>query len=146
MQLLKLVAFDRDDLGILSAQLQDAVLRVADLAFLSKDQRFAAVINRFDWSAAPSDGNQRRRSAIRFEHVRAVQSQNIIQTAPDAVLSLLAIRFEETIAPSGVITLVFSGGGALRLNVDCIEAELRDLGAVWSAAGRPDHADDGGKP
>ena len=118
MQLLKLVAFDRDDLGILSAQLQDAVLRVADLAFLSKDQRFAAVINRFDWSAAPSDGNQRRRSAIRFEHVRAVQSQNIIQTAPDAVLSLLAIRFEETIAPSGVITLVFSGGGALRLNVD----------------------------
>ena len=147
MQLLKLVALDRDDLNVISAQLQDAVMRVADIAFLSRERRLALVMNRFDWpAAAASEGqrrpnNERRRSALRFEHVQSVKRQNITQTAPDAVLSLLAINFEESQAPSGFVTLVFAGGGALRLAVDCIEAELRDLGGVWAASGRPDHGE-----
>jgi hypothetical protein len=56
------------------------------------------------------------------------------------VLNLLAVEFEETDAPAGVVTLTFSGGGALRLEVECLEAELADLGPSWPAGCRPVHA------
>ena len=145
---LKLVALDLEDLKIVSAHLQDAVMRVADLAYLPKEQRFAAIVNRFDWTVPNADirdrrtVNQRLRTALRFEHVTAVKRQSIVQSAPGAVLSLLAIRFEETAAPSGVVTLVFAGGGALRLDVECVEAEMRDLGPIWTTPNRPDHDQD----
>ena len=148
MQPLKLVALDKDDLVVISAQLQDAVLQVSDIVYQGKQQRFAAIVNRFDWAAAvAAEGkgppvNQRRRAAVRFEHVTAVKRLNITQGATDAVLDLLAVNFEERVAPGGIVTLVFAGGGVLRLEVDCIEAELRDLGGVWSAKRRPDHGSD----
>jgi hypothetical protein len=34
---------------------------------------------------------------------------------------------------------VFSGGAAIRLEIECLEAELSDLGPVWSAGKCPDH-------
>ena len=58
-------------------------------------------------------------------------------------LNLLALAFSETDAPGGVVTLIFSGGGMLRLEVECLEAELADLGPAWPAKARPVHADDG---
>ena len=150
MQLLKLVALDADDLTVIAAHLQDAVMRLDALVYLPKEQRFAMVLNRFDWGTAATAGNpagtpnERRRAALRFEHVRAVRRQRISQGAPDTVLALLTIAFEATNPPAGFITLVFAGGAAIRLEVDCIEAELRDLGGAWLAAGRPDH--DAGDP
>ena len=120
MPLLKLVALDREDLEVLSAQLQDAVMQVAGLSYLPKERRFVAIANRFDWAQERPTGrrpepHQRWRTALRFEHVTAVRRQNIVQTSRDAVLSLLTIRFEEADAPAGAITLIFSGGGALLL-------------------------------
>ena len=58
----------------------------------------------------------------------------------DGVLNLLAVEFSETEAPSGVVTLIFSGGAALRLEVECLEAELADLGPTWTAVACPAHA------
>ena len=55
------------------------------------------------------------------------------------MLSLLAIQFEAGAMPAGAVTLVFAGGAAIRLEIDCIEAELRDLGAVWAAQSKPEH-------
>ena len=55
------------------------------------------------------------------------------------MLKLIAVEFSETSAPGGVITLSFSGGGALRLEVECLEAEVVDLGPVWQTAACPDH-------
>lgn len=149
MQPLKLVVLDTEDLAILSAQLQDAVMRLADVAFLPKERRFAMILNRFDWPTALAasgnapPANERRRSALRFEHVRRVSRQNISQGSPDTVLALLTITFEPAAeAPAGAVTLVFAGGSAVRLEVDYIEAELRDLGAAWAAARRPEHDTD----
>lgn len=145
MQLLKLVALDQEDLTIVSAHLQDAVLRVGDLSYLPKEKRFLAIVNRFDWQldaegkTARRPDHQRRRTALRFEHITAVRRHNIAQTAPTAVLALLAIQFAPTEAPSGRITLVCSGGGALRLDAECIEAELRDLGPIWATPNKPAH-------
>ena len=149
MEPLKLLALDEEDLGVLSAHLQDAVLRVADIAYVPGEHRFAMIANRFDWeNAAEGEGGrkknfQRRRCALRFDRVLGVQTQGVEQRAQGAVLELLTVQFEEGEKPEGHITLVFAGGGAIRLHVECIEAEMRDLGPVWKTKLKPDHRDVG---
>ena len=140
---LKLIALDADDLAVLSAHLQDAVIQVADIAYLPKERRFAAVGNRFDWVAAsePSEGYVRRRAAIRFERVLGAQVQAIDLNNKGLVLSLLAVTFEPTAAPEGYVTLHFADGGAIRLHVECVEAEMKDLGPVWRVEFKPQHPD-----
>lgn len=145
MEDLKLIALDPEDLRVLSCHLQDAVIRVGDMAFLKQDLRFAAIANRFDWeSAAKEDAGayQRRRAGLRFERVSAARVQGFDLKQKDMVLELLAVTFEAGEEPSGAITLHFAGGGAVRLEVECIEAELRDLGAAWRTRIRPVHASD----
>jgi hypothetical protein len=145
---LKLVALDAEDLAIISAHLQDAVMKVGDLAFLPRAKRFAVLANRFDWlDAIDNDAGDdrrlaRRRTALRFERVLSAQVQGIDLKAPGAVTSLLAIGFEPGEPPAGQVTLQFAGGGAIRLNVECVEAELRDLGPVWQASSKPQHPED----
>lgn len=134
---LKLIALDAEDLSILSAHLQDSVLRVGDIAYQPADKRFALIANRFDWAEAHD--KQRRRTGVRFERVLSVKRSGIDPSAKEATLSLLAITFEPAEPPAGAITLVFSGEAAIRLDVECIEAELRDLGAAWAAAKVPKH-------
>ena len=142
---LKLIALDAEDLAVLSAHLQDAVLRVGDMAYLKDERRFAAVANRFDWERAlkskgAAEPYARRRAGLRFERVSEAKVSGLDLKAKDTVLSLLAIQFEEAAAPGGHITLRFSGGGAIRLAVECIEAELKDLGAQWATRHKPKHA------
>ncbi len=146
MQPLKLVALDSEDLEVLSAHLQDAVLRVGDIAYVPAKNRFALIVNRFDWEGAAEKDKrgkkfERRRSALRFDRVLALQALGIDQGAKNAVVELLAVQFEETQEPEGYITLVFAGGGAIRLHVECIEAEMMDLGPVWRTKRMPEHGE-----
>jgi hypothetical protein len=141
---LKLVALDHDDLKILSAHLQDAVLRLADMVYMPSEQHFAAILSRFDWLAAENDdgkhSNLRRcRCALRFDKVKKAQVQKIRPGEPFAVAELLAITFEELQAPGGYITLHFAGGGGVRLEVECVEAALHDMGQAWRATAKPEH-------
>ncbi|HEY7549151.1 MAG TPA: DUF2948 family protein [Hyphomicrobiaceae bacterium] len=145
---LKLIALDAEDLAIISAHLQDAVLKVGDLAFLPREKRFAAIANRFDWldalenEAVHEKRYARRRAALRFERVLGAQVQGLDLMNKGAVTELLAVSFEPGEAPAGHVTLQFADGGAVRLNVECIEAELRDLGPAWEARSRPRHPED----
>jgi hypothetical protein len=146
MSPLKLIALDESDLEVVSCHLQDAVVRTRDMAYLPSKKRFAAVLNRFDWEKAAKEGEgqyQRRRTALRFERVFGAQLKNLKPTG-DRVLSLLAVRFEPADPPSGYVTLTFSGGASIMLHVECIEAELKDLGPVWRTHARPKHP--GGEP
>ena len=147
MSELKLIALDAEDLSVLSANLQDAVLRFGDVAYLPREKRFAAIANRFDWlSAVAHDKGEgayaRRRTALRFERVLGAKLQGIDLNNKSAVLALLAISFEPAEAPEGSVTLHFADGAAIRLHVECIEAELKDLGPVWQAKSKPRHPDD----
>jgi hypothetical protein len=145
MEDLKLIALDPEDLKVLSCHLQDAVIRVGEMAYLKQEMRFAAIANRFDWEQAAKINDatyRRRRSGLRFERVRSAKLQGIDLAQKDAVLELLAVTFESGEEPSGVLTLLFAGGGAIRLEVECIEAELRDLGAAWRTRVKPEHASD----
>ena len=153
-KLLKLIALDKGDLDVLSAHLQDAVLKVGDMAYLPKEKRLALVLNRFDWEKAHGTSNgktanrERRQSALRFERVHKARLQNIRLEAKRDVLELLAIQFEATEEPAGRVTLVFAGGAAIQLEVECIEAELKDLGPAWRTRNQPSHpsGDDPAKP
>jgi hypothetical protein len=141
MDALKLAALDAEDLAVISAHLQDAVLKVGDIDWRPREKRLLIQLNRFAWEKADRArrGFERRRALLHFARVESVRSSRIRRDAPDAVLSLLAVRFEPGDAPAGVVDLTFSGGGTLRLSVECIEASLADLGAAWGTQNRPVH-------
>ena len=139
---LRLIAEDAEDLKILSACLQDAVIKVGDFAFLPKERRFAFVANRFVWECAADRKRgpfARVRAGAHFDDVISARQQNIRAEAKDAVLELLAMRFDPATDGAGVVIMEFSGGGAIQLNVESVNAQMRDLSAPWSTARKPDH-------
>ncbi len=108
------------------------------------EKRFALVLRRFDWSAGPKAQPRRRLTGLHFERVLGVRTRGLRQ-GPDAMpLSLLAMTFTPGDAPSGHVEILFSGNGTIRLEVECIEVRMRDLGPVWEAAKRPGHDDAAG--
>lgn len=150
---LKLIALDAEDLEVISAHLQDAVMRVGDMTYLPREQRFAMILNRFNWEQALEQkprrrqlSFERRRTGLHFDRVRKVKTRNLDPTARDTVLELLAIRFVDNDPPGGHIEVVFAGEATIRLDVECVEAALRDLGACWATDARPGHPLDEEKP
>lgn len=141
---LRLIAFDSEDLEVVSAHLQDALVRVGDMAWLPEQDRFVLGLSRFDWISAQAGQCERAVAALEFQRVRTVRQNAVPQREPNTVLNLLAIVFEPGEAPSGSVLLTFSGGAALRLEVECLEAHLTDLGPRWTAKSRPGHALDAG--
>ena len=141
MDLLKLGALDEEDLQVVSAHMQDAVIRVGDIRILAGKQQLALIANRFNWSSAdrPREGYRRRRTGLHFNRVSAVRSSRIRHAAPEAVLELLAISFRATDAPSGVVRLEFAGGGIIELDVECIDAWMSDQGEEWGTVNKPEH-------
>ncbi len=145
MEELKLVALDKDDIEVVSAHVQDALVTVGDIFWHPHDHRFVMALNRFDWiavsdaKAGPKADYRRCRTALRFERVLSCKCRNLDQLNKGARLNLLAVEFAERDLPSGTVTLTFSGGGVIRLEVECLEAELADLGEVFAAGVCPDH-------
>jgi len=136
-----LAAEDAQDLDVISARLQDAVAPLKDFVYLPRKRRFAALLNRFKWEDERWRADLRVRALLHFDGVLSVKSKGLKRGAPDAVVSLLAIRFTPRGGddPAGVVELVFAGGGVLKLEVECLDAELGDVGGEWAARGRPDH-------
>ncbi|MEQ1930353.1 MAG: DUF2948 family protein [Parvularculaceae bacterium] len=141
---LRLVAADAEDLQALSACLQDAILKIGDMTYLPRERRFAFVANRFLWEAGgerKSGPFWRARAGAHFDDVRSAKQINIRTDARDAVIEVLAIEFKPSADGAGEITLTFAGGGAVRLEVDAVNAELRDLAGPWRTRMKPAHAD-----
>jgi hypothetical protein len=141
MDPLKLVALDADDIAVVSTHLQDSVVKAADIHWRPSENRVVVGLNRFDWEAANGSGREfrRRRAALRFDRVLACKCRNLDAVQKDQVLNLLAVEFDAKDQPAGVVTLIFSGGGALRLEVECLEVELADLGPCWATDCCPEH-------
>ncbi|MDI7862357.1 DUF2948 family protein [Rhizobiaceae bacterium n13] len=142
MSSLKLLALDTEDLAVISAHMQDSVFKVGDLSYLPRSGQFSMVANRFAWEAeAQGDGtHQRHRAALSFKRVNAVRSLGFDRNDKDQVLSLLAIRFKQKDeGPDGSIELALSGAATIVLDVECIEVQLADTGAVWETNWKPRH-------
>jgi hypothetical protein len=137
---LRLRAEDAEDLGVLSAALQDSLFLVRDLVFDAREHRFVAAVNRFRWESARGRGPYERvRSALSVETALAVRSRKLRLDATDATGSLLDVAFEPGEEPGGAVILRLAGGGEIAIDVECIDVTLTDVGAPWPTARRPDH-------
>lgn len=140
---LKLRAEDADDLSVISACLQDALVAVRDFAFVPQDHTFMMVANRFRWERAlrPARGEvgyQRIHCGVTFGAVAGVSYMGFHRSDEDRILSLLAIR-PEGAGELDAIQLEFSGGAAIRLDVARIRCLAQDLGEPWPTPWQPRH-------
>ena len=138
---LKLIALDPDDLAVISAHVQDARVQAADIIWRQGARRLVIGLNRLDWEQTMAGETEPRRliAALRFDRVLACKSRRIDLNAQNEVLDLIGIEFHPAEPPGGSALLLFSHGGALRLDVECLECELADLGLVWATACCPAH-------
>jgi hypothetical protein len=127
---LKLIALDADDLAVISAHVQDARVQTADIIWRQREKRLVIGMSRPDWEQTLAGEAVPRRliSALRFDRVLSCRSRKIDLEVPNAARELLGIEFRPGAAPGGSAILMFSDGGALRLEVECLECELADLG------------------
>ncbi|HEX4185814.1 MAG TPA: DUF2948 family protein [Stellaceae bacterium] len=139
----KLRAEDADDLAVISACLQDALVAVRDLAFVPQDHTFLMVANRFRWerasrSARGEAGYQRTLCGITFGAVIGVSYHGFRRSEDTRILSLLAIRPGRDNEDDAIL-LEFSDGAAIRLEVSCIFCHAQDLGEPWPTPWQPWH-------
>ena len=133
---LRLLAQDIEDLEVISAALQDAIVKVGDINFESGARRLTMALNRYRWE---TKGGERVRSALQFGSVLSLEARKVRRGAKDAVLELLALTFEPGDAPGGLLTFSFAGGADLRAKVECIEAVLADVSRPWPTPRTPRH-------
>jgi len=147
---LALQANDAEDLEVISTCLQDAVGLMGDLAYLPKQRRFAILLNRFRWEIPEKESFFKRnrptrvRAGLHFDGVMGVKSQNLPMKEKDFAFELLAVGFAPSADeedPSGTVEMDFAGGGTLRIEVECIDAFLADIGEPWAVKSRPRHED-----
>lgn len=127
---LKLIALDADDLAVISAHVQDARIAPADIIWRQAEKRLVIGLNRLDWAQTLAGEATPRRlvAALRFDRVLACKARKISLDGGDAPLELIGIEFHPGEAPGGSALLHFSQGGTLRLDVECLECQLTDLG------------------
>jgi hypothetical protein len=134
---LKLSAFDADDLGVISAAVQDALVAVRDCAYFEEEKRFVLLLNRFQWEADPSidSAHFRTHSALVFNEVTGVRHHDIPLGQPDRMLELLAV----TVEADGPVALRFASGRAIRLEIGRLACHLGDVGEPWPTPWKPAH-------
>ncbi len=142
---LRLAVVDTEDLAVVSAHLQDSEVTLGDMTYLARSKRFALVVSRFDWTLAAAGRFERCQTGLHFERVLKVASHGLDLGDTTTSRRLLAISFWPDDPPSGNVLLTFAGDGQIRLTVEVLEAELRDLGPRWTVDGRPGHSLDEGQ-
>jgi hypothetical protein len=150
-QLLRLRAEDVEDITVLAACLQDATVKVADMVWQPKQRRFALLASRFRWEDEGNPDAKRRliratpharvQAGLHFDGVLGVQSTGIDRSRTGAVLDLLSILADPGEDGAATLTLVFAGGGAVRLEVECVDAQMQDIGQPWPVRRAPQHKD-----
>ena len=135
---LKLLAEDAEDLEVVAAALQDAVLKIGDIAWEAKARRLTLTLNRYRWGAAEPE---RVRTAVQVGLVLGVQTRRLRRNAREAVVELLTLAFEPGEAPGGRLVFRFAGDADLAVEVECIDLVLADVSEPWAAKSEPRHED-----
>jgi hypothetical protein len=135
---LRLVAQDAEGVAVLSALLQDAVFPITEMAYAVKRRRFALLLNRFRWEDRDAAESARRayeraQSLLVFEDVLSVRTMGIDRKDHDMVLSLLSVVFTPGPDGTGRVDLVLAGDGTIALQVEALDASLRDVSRPYIA-------------
>ncbi|MGY6547468.1 MAG: DUF2948 family protein [Roseinatronobacter sp.] len=137
---LRLQALDAEDLKVISALVQDAVLPVTEMRWDAKRRRFAALLNRFRWEdrarAAQTGDFERVQALLVVSDVLAVASNGVDRLDRDLIVSLLALRFSETGDGAGELLLTLAGDGEIKLTVECLDVALKDVTRPYVAPSR----------
>ena len=153
---LKVIARDAEDLAVVAACLQDALIPLNEMRYLPQERRFIMVANRFRWErVAQADqeqvpegdasfdsdedfgARQRTNAGICIDRVLAVRSRNIDRSKPDEFLSVLSLQLE-----GNKLSFLFAGGGVIQVEIEALALYLSDLGKAWPTQWQPDHAAD----
>ncbi|PYG25634.1 DUF2948 family protein [Pelagimonas varians] len=145
-QPLNLGALDGDDLQVIAALVQDAVLPVSEIAYQKRHRRLCLLLNRMrheDIAAAKKFGRpvERVQSLLTIEGVLNVGAQGVDKSDPDMILSILTVAFEAGEDGAGHVVLTLAGDGALRADVEALELTLKDVTRPYIAPSRkaPSH-------
>jgi hypothetical protein len=160
--ILKLRGRDADDLEMIAAILQDALVPQAEMKYHPRERRFALMVNRFRWEAAPKEGDglaarartagrdgaadarfadqdagafERVHAALVFDRVRSVKHRGLEGAAKGGVLALLTVKLD-----GNFVFISFAGGAEIRLEVDRFTCHLEDLGEPWPTVWHPQHS------
>ncbi len=137
---LKLLALEREGLEVISAHAQNTCVKRTDMVWLPRQRRFLLAGMRYDWVGAKTGPAERVSTVLRFDRVLRVSHLGLGDGGEDQTLNLLAVTFEKTDPPAGMIILAFADGALVRLEVECVEAELRDMGFRQPATACAGHA------
>ena len=135
---LKLLAEDAEDLEVVAAALQDAVLKIGDISWEPKARHLTLAVNRYRWGA---EEPERVRAAVQVGSVLGVQARRLRRGASEAVVQLLTVAFEPGEAPGGRLVFRFAGDADLAAQVECLDLVLADVSEPWAARSEPRHED-----
>ena len=144
VQNLKLIAKTDEDLRVISAHLQDSIVKTSDIANLQKNKIFLMQLNRFMWEDVEKGvfrKNKRIRTVLKFENVLKATSKNVNQKKNDRFLDFLAIEMFKMPDKNFEMNLIFSGDVIIKLVVEAIEVTLDDQGSPWESKNKPRHDD-----
>ena len=139
---LKLIAKTEEDLRVVSAHLQDAIVNVSDVANLKKNKIFLMQLNRFMWEDVEKGvfrKNKRIRTILKFENVIKVHAKNINQSKGNKFLDFLTIETNQMIDNNYEMKIVFAGDSIIKIIAEVIEVTLDDQGEAWDTKNIPKH-------
>tara|TARA_B100001996_G_scaffold303100_1_gene243836 strand:+ start:68 stop:511 length:444 start_codon:yes stop_codon:yes gene_type:complete len=139
---LKLIANSDEDLRVISAHLQDAIVYTSDIVNLKKNRIFLMQLNRFMWEDVEKGvfrKNKRIRTILKFENVISVLSKGINQKKKSRFLDFLAMESSSLSDETYEIRLIFSGDAIIRVNTEVIDLTLDDQGSPWESKTKPKH-------
>ena len=139
---LKLIARTEEDLRVVSAHLQDAIVNVNDIANLKKNKILLLQLNRFMWEDVEKGvfrKNKRIRTVLKFENVIKVYSKNIYQDKKDKFLDFLTIETNKMTDNNYEMKILFAGGSIVKVISEVIEVTLDDQGDAWVTKNKPKH-------
>ena len=139
---LKLIAHSEEDLRVISAHLQDAIVSTKDIAHLKSNRIFLMQLNRFMWEDIEKGvfrKNKRISTFLKFDNVLKVSSKNVIQKNTSRFLDFLTIESNLLDDKSYEINLIFSGDSIIKVNSEVIDVTLDDQGLPWESKTTPKH-------
>ena len=141
---LKLIARTKDDLRVVSAHLQDAIVNISDIANLEKNKIFLMQLNRFMWEDVEKGvfrKNKRIKSVLKFDNIVKVYSKNISQMEKSKFLDFLTIETIQMPDNNYEMKLIFSGNSMIKVISEVIDVTLDDQGEAWDTKNMPKHGD-----
>ena len=139
---LKLIARTVEDLRVVSAHLQDAIVNINDIANLKKNKILLLQLNRFMWEDVEKGvfrKNKRIRTILKFENVIKVKSRNINLARKDKFLDFLTIETNQMTDNNYEMKILFAGDSILKVTAEVIEVTLDDQGDAWDTKNKPKH-------